>query len=56
MLSLEEKVAILANDYDLEDVVNDNDMEIFDVIMLLVNRGRINLDLYFTEDQLEMEE
>jgi len=50
-------VAILANDYDLEDVVNDNDMEIFDVIMLLVNRGRINLDLYFiTEDQLEMEE
>jgi hypothetical protein len=56
MLSRQEMIDRLANDYDFEQVLYDNDMDYIDVIRLLVIRGRIDLDLYFTEDQIEMEE
>lgn len=56
MLTRQEMIDRLANDYDFEQVLYDNDMDYIDVIRLLVIRGRIDLDLYFTEDQIEMEE
>ena len=53
-LPLEEKIAIVAHDFDFEEVLADNDLELEDVVRLLYNRGLLNIDLYF--DDIEGED
>ena len=50
MMQLEEKVEILARDFGLEVVMEQNDLEDEQVIMILVSAGLINLEDYFYTD------
>lgn len=48
---LKDKIEILANDYELDQILMDNDIEPAVVIRFLLRQKLIDLDLYFSEEE-----
>jgi hypothetical protein len=48
---LKHKIEILANDFDLAEILRDNDVEPEAVIRFLLRQNLIDLDLYFPDEE-----
>ena len=49
---IKDKVEILAENYPLEDLLMQNDIENHTVVQWLVDEGYVNIDDYFYEDEI----